>query len=178
MTKFYLIEGVNPEPWEAPDLSTARRGKKIVPVAHTTLQQRLYQEALHESFELKYGCPLDHEEPVGTMQFYFWREVAEYETPHGRKGHANYADATNLMKACEDALQGLLYENDTTNLRVTSEIMSQSPETQPMILIIAGPPPTKQTRNWAQGVADSMKDNTPKHQPYPSNLHGTDDIPF
>lgn len=66
----------------------------------------------------------------------FWRRLDKYEDSGGRTRTKNWADATNMQKLTEDALQGILFENDRNNFEVTSRIVQQTPQTTPGILIL------------------------------------------
>lgn len=139
---FYLVEGINPEPWEAAQFS---RGKHTVN-AYSPEQLRVYKASLADAFKRQN----DHFIPVEgelDLMFYFWRQVAQAEVMGiDRKTgdakinlqSANYADATNLQKSTEDSLQGILYENDRDVVSIRSVIVEQSPETTPAILIGIG----------------------------------------
>ena len=96
---FYVIE-INPEPWTAPEPNInrgrfrgMRKGAKL----------KAFQNALEEDMRRFYpdaecipaGVPLG-------LTWYFSRDTKV----------GNIADITNLTKAAEDALQGVLYEND------------------------------------------------------------------
>lgn len=124
-TGHWVIAGINPEPWTSPDLSTGRRGGKIVPMAHKNAQLRAYQEALHDhirdTFDPK---PVTYELEVN---YYFWRQL---ETPRSRR-----ADKTNLEKATEDALHGLLFENDRQVRRGQTTVVEQAVDIAPLIVI-------------------------------------------
>jgi len=122
---WYWITGINPEPW-TPGTAFRYGGGRGAGIAKQG-KLRAYQEAVGEEFA--YQNP--HYVPmIGelSLTFYFWRSTA----------HGNVADATNLLKSTEDALQQILYVNDRQNRHVASTIMEQSPETAPHILITIG----------------------------------------
>ena len=132
---WYLVEGINPQPWTASEAQVVGKHKVHM---HKPEQLRFYQQALAISFEqqnpgfvaLKTGIPL-------VVRFYFWREIDQDDK--GRR--ANIADATNLQKACEDALQDVLYGNDQANVDIRSRIMEQAEGIKPRILIMVAPDP-------------------------------------
>jgi Holliday junction resolvase RusA-like endonuclease len=62
------------------------------------------------------------------LEFYFWRHRAEYTTPQGRSHRKHEADLTNMQKATEDALQGILFVNDKDNNDVHSIVVEQGPD--------------------------------------------------
>jgi Holliday junction resolvase RusA-like endonuclease len=107
-----FVLAVNPEPWMAPKFNAVSKRTYAHP------KMRNYKAALREEFISRYpglqpiqrGTPLD-------ITFMYVRSTSK-----GRP-----ADATNLTKATEDALQRYLFHNDTDNMRVTSLILDQGP---------------------------------------------------
>lgn len=141
-----LFEGINPEPWTAPFIP--KRGGVI-----KDRKLQAYQNAIKEAFDDWdrgiYDVPLD-------IQFYFWRN---------KSGRAKDADATNLQKSLEDALQGHLFVNDRNNQRISSEIMAQGPDVEPLILVfVAEFEPIDEPvglRNWARANSILMEPKPP-----------------
>jgi len=121
----YWVTGINPEPWAIG--SPYRRGSKSLGISPNG-KLKAYQEALADEFAQQNAHGQAHEGSL-KVTFYFWRSSA----------HGNVADATNLQKATEDGLQGVLYANDRRNLHVSSVIMEQQPSTSPHILIVVEP---------------------------------------
>lgn len=121
MRSLYWVTGVNPEPWSAG--TPYRKGPHAVGLAKDG-KLKAYQEALGEEFAHQNPHAVVHGGHL-SVTFYFWRSSA----------HGNQADATNMQKATEDALQKHLYENDRYNHHVQSFIMEQTPTTSPHILI-------------------------------------------
>lgn len=70
-----------------------------------------------------------------TLVLYFWRNRAEYTTPQARKHRKHEADLTNLQKATEDALQGILFENDRDVAMVQAEVREQGPDVVPCVVV-------------------------------------------
>lgn len=143
---WYLIQGLNPEPWTSPEASVARnKGTgNMVPVLRKGGQSARYQEALSDEVRDQVVAePMI--DPV-RLELYFWRNIGSWETPAGRTAHAQHADATNLQKSTEDALQGVLFVNDNQVVDVRSRIMAQGVDVDPAILIgiaFATDPPAK-----------------------------------
>lgn len=113
----YIVWDINPEPWRVPGVprygKAVKNGKLVA-----------YQQALKD--ELPDQNPTAHiHEGLLYVDFFFWRSTAANQP----------ADATNLQKATEDALQGVLYVNDKSNRYVSSMVCEQSPTTQPVILV-------------------------------------------
>lgn len=112
----YWIFDINPEPWRVPGVP--HYGKAV-----KDGKLESYQQAIREALE-------DHPDRTMhtgllTVKFHFWRSTA----------HNKPADATNLQKATEDALQKVLFGNDRENRHVSSTIWEQLPTTIPTILI-------------------------------------------
>lgn len=124
--------GINPEPWAIGALGVGKRNGRMVPTVAPNHQMVAYKEAVAE--ELDGVEPL----PPGTysLTFYFWRLVENFETDNGRK-FKNFADATNLQKATEDALQGVLFDNDRNVRDVRSVIVDQGYDIKPAVVIRA-----------------------------------------
>jgi Holliday junction resolvase RusA-like endonuclease len=121
-TATYWVTGINPEPWAVG--TPYRKGSKGMGISPNG-KLVAYQEALADEFTQQnaHGKAWTGDLKI---KFLFWRSSA----------HGNVADATNLQKATEDALQGVLYSNDRANREVGSVIMAQAPEVSPHILII------------------------------------------
>lgn len=128
------IEGLNPVPWTSPDAEIGRRNGKIF--AHLVKDGNLvmYQEAVKETLRDELELVFPTSERVALV-FYFWRQLYVHN-----KGRSKEADATNLQKALEDALQGVLYKNDRQVVDVRSIVVSQSITTDPRIVIMVMPP--------------------------------------
>lgn len=128
---------LNGEPWKSPSPSFGRRGGKNFVQMHKDQGLVAYQKAVREQMNELY--------PDATMvtgdvdiTFYFWRNLAIYQ---GAKKvvSRNACDATNAQKALEDALQGILYENDKNNVHVESWIMEQGSQVEPLTVIRVRP---------------------------------------
>lgn len=124
MSEHYWVVGINPEPWAVGTPFVRGGGGKGAGISPNGKLQ-MYQEALREEFEVQNPHFFLKHEPL-SVTFYFWRSTL---------GGGQPADATNLQKATEDALQKILYVNDRNNLHVQSFVMDQDPKTQPHILI-------------------------------------------
>jgi len=121
MTTWYQITGINPEPW-TPAL-IPRRG---APVKGGKLEA--YQAAIKEELPLQNGHLTQHEGDL-MCWFFVYRSSA----------FGKQADATNIQKATEDALQDILFGNDRYNRDVRCVILEQSPTTDPHIYIMIAP---------------------------------------
>lgn len=122
---YWIQIPINPEPWA---VSVTTRGGTYKPA-----KLQAYQSAIAADVKkLLPAAPLwthaDH--PVGgiVMEFFFWRS-----TKYGQ-----FCDITNLIKSTEDAMQGVLFDNDRLVHRVIGEIVEQGQHvTQPRVLIRA-----------------------------------------
>jgi Holliday junction resolvase RusA-like endonuclease len=128
--KWYHVE-INPEPWAVGPVGTRRLNGKMSAYVGRNQQLAAYQEAVRE--ELGDG----HEMIEGRVRivFLFWRNRAEYETVQARTHRKHEADVTNLQKATEDALQGVLFKNDKNVNDIHSVMVEQGPDVRGMILI-------------------------------------------
>lgn len=132
----YRITGINPEPWAIGPLATKVSGRKHIPFVGKNANLDNYKKSIQEAlapqnpFLMDGPCELD---------FYFWRKLEQYETPTGRKSQRHEADATNLQKALEDALQGYVIKNDKNVRRIESTVVEQTVDTSPGIIIVQRP---------------------------------------
>lgn len=122
---------VNPEPWAVGPISVGRRQSKMVPVVGRNQQMEAYKEAIREEFAQRY--PGDRVLPGRySLDFFFWRRLDSASTGNRRQ---HQADGTNMMKATEDALQGLVIGNDRDVQRASWAIVSQGPTVAPGVVI-------------------------------------------
>ncbi len=157
---WYVIEGINPEPWTSPTVSMGRINGKIVPRVFKSAALTAYQESLAEAMVTTYPDLQAVSGPV-CLEFFFWRQLVRYEGQR-RRTTKNRVDATNLQKACEDAMQGVLIENDREVVHVSSWVIEQTAETEPLIVISLTPQPPPPP--WAT-AADQLR--RPKDDPAP-----------
>lgn len=122
---------VNPEPWAIGSLGVGKRGGKVYPYIGPNLQLKVAQEAIQEALEYPTSLP----DGKYSLRLFFWRRIDKWTGASGRKGGAHEADVTNLQKATEDALQGLLFKNDRDVRDIHSTLVDQGPDVKPGILI-------------------------------------------
>lgn len=135
----WILLDLNPEPWRVGPASAIRRGGKVIPVIGRDQQLDAFKNSVAEQVRER----LSLDESASPLFFgklkvtiYLWRQRAEYSTPQARTHRKHEADATNMLKAVEDALQGVLFKNDRDNSDVRCVIVEQSAEvTSPRILI-------------------------------------------
>lgn len=128
-TDWYHLVGINPIPWKASQVGGRRKNGS--PVVYKPEELKNYQESIKS--ELEWCTAVDYERIE--LQFYFWRRLDTLDRQSGRKATDHRADATNLQKALEDALQGVLFANDRNVVHVNTWLMEQGPEVTPRILI-------------------------------------------
>lgn len=132
MRWFYLP--LNPEPWAIGPVGYARREGKMSAYVGRNQQLDAYKEAVREGLK-----DLFPDEPMYeglfTLTFFFWRNRAEYSTPQSETARKNEADGTNMAKATEDALQGVLFKNDKDVRRMTWTVVEQGPDVIPAVVV-------------------------------------------
>lgn len=162
MQEYWLLLDVQPEPWRVPPFNCARgRGGSMFPRAGQDAQLATFKnaareqainnlQALYPELSVENGDFLFKDRTRLTV--YVWRNIDTYEitrSPRERKAgetqetgeylktHAKTqeADATNLLKAIEDALHGIFYNNDKQNRAVECEIVHQDELTKSGLLI-------------------------------------------
>lgn len=134
MTTYYLP--INPEPWAVGPLGVGRKGGKHYPYMGPNLKLKSFQEEVKAWFEGRRVRQFDEEV---TLRFYFWRRLDRYRNPSGREVLAHASDATNMQKSTEDALQGILFKNDSQVKYVASAVMEQNEHTKPGVGILIMP---------------------------------------
>lgn len=136
MTEFkWFVLDLNPEPWAVGPITTGRKGGRIFANMGRNQGLHAYQQAIKELIGDGHDLIIG---PV-ELKFYFWRNRADYTTPQARTARKNEADATNMQKAAEDALQGVLFKNDKDTNHVTSKIIAQGTDVHGKILIAVRP---------------------------------------
>jgi Holliday junction resolvase RusA-like endonuclease len=136
------ILGINPEPWETGTISAGRRktGGGFTATMAPSQKLQAYQEALREYLDsdMRWSS-LDPDARV-TVEFFFFRQIETFTSPVRKWiSYGHEADATNLQKATEDALQGRLFTNDNLVRDVRSVILSQGVSTEPALVIRVKP---------------------------------------
>lgn len=142
LTRTYFLT-VNPEQWTIGPVSSIRRNGKSIPFVAPNEQLLAYQKAVQEEIRSNSSGPIICSKEPCEVRFYFWRRLDKYILPSERAHSRHVADATNLQKGLEDALQGLLFTNDRQVQYISSEIVEQTTETQPGIIIVIRTPYTR-----------------------------------
>jgi Holliday junction resolvase RusA-like endonuclease len=129
----FLVEGINPEPWA---ISTGNK-KVFSPESLRSYKKAMFELSRDALLTRGHMLPIFPQGASVQLSLAFWRQLDSASVGGGKTVHRNRADATNLLKATEDALQGVLYANDRDNLDVQSTIIDVGPEVEPAILITA-----------------------------------------
>jgi Holliday junction resolvase RusA-like endonuclease len=137
MTNWFFLP-TNPVPWSVGTAGVRRGPKGLTAYISPVPELVAYQRAVRDEFENRYTGRYDEENigsaPVG-ITFYFDRRLDQYELDSGRMQQSHEADATNMQKATEDALQGILFDNDRQVKLITSCILGQGPECTGFVVI-------------------------------------------
>jgi Holliday junction resolvase RusA-like endonuclease len=132
-----LIRGLNPEPWTVGTITQGFAGKRRYATIAKDERLRIYQEGIAECVREAYpNLRMWPEDIPLELQFKFCRQLDQYTSGKGRKAKRHIADATNMTKALEDALQGILYKNDSQVKHSSGEIILEGPDVEPMILVL------------------------------------------
>lgn len=130
----FFVVALNPEPWAVGPLGVGRRGKNAYAYLGENQKLAAYQSALREELE---GAGVLSGEVEVTL--YIWRKLETAKVICGRDRKAKTSDATNIQKATEDALQGVLIENDRNVRKICTEIVEQNDTTEPCIVVRVKP---------------------------------------
>lgn len=128
---WYILE-INPDPWAIGPVGYARKNGKMTAYVGRNQQLDAYKQAVAEEMQSK--NPKLLEGKIGLVLFW-WRTIEEYTTPQSRKARSHDADNTNIQKATEDALQGILYKNDKDVVFNQTTMVEQSPDTPGRVVV-------------------------------------------
>lgn len=136
MVKYWYVLDVNPEPWVVGPINVIRKNGHFIPKVGQDAQLADYQKAIKAS--------LEDQNPVLVqgkvkLTFLFWRQQEEYKTASSRKHRKHEADVTNMIKAAEDALQGVVIGNDRDTREVRGYIMKQGADVRGRVLVCVEP---------------------------------------
>lgn len=129
----FFISGINPEPWAVGQVGVRNVKGKPQPFIGPNPQMVTYKNAIAE--EIKKQNPVLINHPCAVW-FYFWRKLDKYTTVEDKGHQRHIADATNLQKSTEDALQGVAITNDRLVVQTCSLVVEQSIETNPGLVIV------------------------------------------
>lgn len=139
-----LVEGINPQPWRAGKFGKKRVGGKLISILIKDEGTAAYQEGLHEAVtgalaELQVPLPVFPKGTLLRVKFTYWYQIEQFRNLNtGRITTPKQPDTSNLTKATEDALQGLMYHNDKDNRSTWGELVYIGTE-EPRVLISVEP---------------------------------------
>jgi Holliday junction resolvase RusA-like endonuclease len=133
-----LIMDLNPEPWTPGTASMGFKGKQRYAKISKDERLRNYQEGVRENIMQAYpDLPMLFSAGIELhLICKFWRQLDKYTSGTGRQAQRHVADATNLTKAVEDALQTIFYKNDNQVKHSEGEIIMEGEDVAPRILIL------------------------------------------
>lgn len=134
MSEFWFHIRINPEPWRVGPVGYARRNGKMSAYVGRDQQLDAFKNAVAEEVREQWGS-LPMLAGQLRVDIYFWRNRPEYTTPNQRLHRKHEADTTNLFKATEDALQGIVFKNDKDNIITQGAIMAQGANIPGQIVI-------------------------------------------
>lgn len=140
MIDWYEINGINPIQWQTGTASAGRRDGRIVANRLAKPPElEVYQKAIKEHFEGLSPVPPMYSFPTGIrLEFHFRQVLEDWKLLDGRRSKRSRRDATNLQKALEDALQGVLFRNDSAVVDIRS-VVETVQTGEPFIGIGIGP---------------------------------------
>lgn len=131
--RWYLLD-LNPVPWRVGPVyaSRSKTTHKLGGGVGRDQEVHAYQEAIRA--EIAKQSP-EMIEGKFKLVIFFWREMTDYRTPQSRRARSHEADSTNMYKATEDALQGILFKNDKDNVAGRAYIVEQKENIYGKVLI-------------------------------------------
>jgi Holliday junction resolvase RusA-like endonuclease len=128
---------LNAVPWKIGPLTTVRSktSKKIIPIVGQDTELRTYQDGVKAA--LAQHILVDEIEEPLRLRVFFWRKIERYTSHQARAAMSQEADATNLLKAFEDACHGIFYKNDKVNWCVEGYIVRQDENVEEPHIIVS-----------------------------------------
>lgn len=161
----WYVLGVNPTPWAVGPLSVGRANGKVFPTMGRNQALHAYQASLAAALLEEYPYLREYVDDKKIKQFpglrrysfgdgakardrslwptadvemcfYFWQklELAEVD---GRKIRTKAADLTNMVKAAEDAMQGILINNDVQVRAQRNVIVDRGPDVPEGLVVVS-----------------------------------------
>ena len=133
MNKYWYVFDLNPISWRVGPAGVARSGSTGKTRAYIGRDAELhnYQQAVKEELNRQGACMLDG--PV-VITAYFWRNLSSFQGEK-KKTRDHQSDGTNMLKALEDACQGILFKNDSGNVTGLWHIIEQGPNVEAKIIL-------------------------------------------
>lgn len=123
--RWYFLD-INPEGWAVGPLGVMRKSGKLIPYIGRNQQLHNFKEAVKHEFENRYEKLVPVDEDV-ELCVYFWQRLDTANSSTGRKSSDKAADLTNMVKAAEDAIQGVLIKNDNKVMAQRNVIVERGP---------------------------------------------------
>lgn len=123
---------INPEPWAIGNAFVVRGGGKARAAIAPNKTLKAYQEAVRAELAAQGAEMVDG--PY-VLSFWFWRENVTYTDAGGKKRTRNSPDLSNLVKATEDALQGILIDNDRNVVAMRTFLVERGKDVDPKVVI-------------------------------------------
>lgn len=133
MSEHWYLIPLNPEPWAVGDAGIGRKNGKLFARISPEPNLKAFQEAVKEETEDWEMLPYSEFK----LTFYLWRQQVSYISTSDKRVQRHQADATNMQKALEDALQGVLFDNDRAVRDIRTVVVAQGPNVVPKIIIKA-----------------------------------------
>lgn len=121
---------LNPEPWTVGNAFVVKGGRVARIAPDKTL--KAYQEAVRSELVAQGAQMVDG--PY-MLTFWFWRENVTYVDAAGKKQSRNSPDLSNMVKATEDAIQGILIDNDRDVVHIRSYLVERGKDVDPRVVI-------------------------------------------
>lgn len=139
----WFILPLSPVPWRVGPVYAARSktSHRIGGGVGRDQEVHSYQEAVRAEMKRQGATMIDGPFKLVLL---FWRDMPTYATEKSARARAHEADGTNMYKSTEDALQGILYENDKDNIDGHWSIVEQGPNVTGRV-VIGIEPTTKET---------------------------------
>jgi hypothetical protein len=137
LDKWITVLGINPEPWAVGTAFATRSKAGVHAGVSPNTKLVAYQNALKEELRARNFEPIENQTVRLTLQMLFVRQVDSY-TVRGKTKTGNYADATNLGKGTEDAMQGILFPNDRQMAWTHPIVVDQGLQAEPFIAFKIG----------------------------------------
>lgn len=125
---------INPQGWAVGPLAVKRMNNKLIPFMGRNQELHMFKETVKEELFSRYGALIPVDEDV-ELCVYAWQRLDEYRSATGRKSKDKFADLTNIVKAAEDAIQGVLIKNDNRVMAQRNVIMDRSPSINGCLVI-------------------------------------------
>lgn len=119
-----FVVDINPIPWRVPPFSVGRgKNRGAYVVAGRDAELHAYEEAVRDEVAAQgaYMMPGPY-----MIQLWLSRKTSD---------NVNPADVTNMQKSTEDALQGVVIENDTETVSIFSHRLLQSDSAPGFVVI-------------------------------------------